>query len=194
MIIGLCGEQGSGKTTVGDILVEKYKFHKLSFSDALKDIVSILFQWPRNLLEGDSEYSREWRETIDEWWSKYLQIKEFTPRKALQLIGTDMMRDKLHPNIWINIIERQLTNNKNIVITDVRFNNEVNMIINHGGYIIGIKRDKASIYTEAKHKSEYDIDQIIDQIEKEDIIYNNGTIKELYDTIKLHMMRYVDEN
>ena len=190
MIIGLCGDQGSGKTTVGNILAEKYNFHILSFSDALKDIVSILFQWPRHLLEGDTPYSREWRETIDDWWSNYLNIPDFTPRKALQIIGTDVLRDKFHPDIWMIIIERQLSNNKNIVITDIRFTNELNMIRKHGGHIIYIKRTNESSFIKPSHKSEYDITQM----DIQDIIYNNGTLHDLYDTIELHMTRYMNEN
>ena len=45
MIIGICGLQSSGKDTLGNILVEKYGFKKLSFAGVLKDIVSILFGW-----------------------------------------------------------------------------------------------------------------------------------------------------
>lgn len=43
MIIGLCGAQGVGKDTIGDILVSEYGFTKITFAAALKDVVSILF-------------------------------------------------------------------------------------------------------------------------------------------------------
>lgn len=58
IIIGLCGAQGAGKDTVGEILINEYGFHKLSFASALKDMLAALFSWPRELLEGDTEESR----------------------------------------------------------------------------------------------------------------------------------------
>ena len=58
MIIGLCGAQGSGKDTVANILVSKYGFVRISFATALKDVVAILFSWPREMLEGDTPESR----------------------------------------------------------------------------------------------------------------------------------------
>ena len=58
MIIGICGLIGSGKGTVADVLVEEHKFEKISFADKLKDSVSILFDWPRDMLEGETPDSR----------------------------------------------------------------------------------------------------------------------------------------
>ena len=92
MIIGLCGIQGAGKDTVGDILVSEYGFIKLTFASTLKDIVSVLFSWPRDLLEGITEESRIWRETVDDFWTEKTGFENFTPRKALQLIGTDLFK------------------------------------------------------------------------------------------------------
>ena len=54
MIIGLCGLIGSGKGTVADILVDEHKFEKISFADKVKDAVSVLFDWDREMLEGET--------------------------------------------------------------------------------------------------------------------------------------------
>jgi ABC-type oligopeptide transport system ATPase subunit len=59
MIIGIVGFAGSGKGTVGDILVNDHDFTKLSFADAVKDATSAIFGWPRHLLEGDTNESRQ---------------------------------------------------------------------------------------------------------------------------------------
>ena len=69
MIIGVCGLIGGGKGTVGDILVDNYGFKKLSFADKLKDAVADMFDWDRDLLEGITDESRNWREKKDEFWS-----------------------------------------------------------------------------------------------------------------------------
>ena len=62
MIIGLSGNIGSGKDTIANYLVDKYNFRKVSFASKLKDIVSILYDWDRIMLEGNTPESREWRE------------------------------------------------------------------------------------------------------------------------------------
>ena len=49
-----------GKGTVADILVENRT--KLSFADKLKDGVASVFGWDRDMLEGDTDRSRIWRE------------------------------------------------------------------------------------------------------------------------------------
>lgn len=140
MIIGICGFANSGKDTIANILIEKYDFHKLSFASILKDIVSKIFDWDRKLLEGDTKESREWRETKDEWWSIKLG-KEITPRWVLQNIGTDIMRNNFHQNIWILALEKQLDKYDKVVITDCRFPNEIEMIKTKGGIMVNVTRD-----------------------------------------------------
>lgn len=134
MIIGLCGFQGAGKDTVGDILVKTHGFVKLSFASALKDACSALFGWDRTMLEGSTPESRTWRETPDEFWGGKLGVAGFTPRRALQLIGTDVLRKHFHSNIWVDIVENKINKliqsnpNVRIVIADCRFGNELAMI------------------------------------------------------------------
>ena len=140
MIIAICGLQGSGKDTVGSYLINKYGFTKLSFAGVLKDIVAILFGWNRELLEGSTKESREWREQIDPWWSKKLGIAKLTPRYVLQYFGTDLFRNHFHPDIWVISVERQLSKYSNCVITDCRFPNEIEMLQSYGAKTIKITR------------------------------------------------------
>lgn len=139
MIIGLIGFAGSGKGTIADILVSKKGYTKLAFADAVKDATAAIFGWPRFLLEGDTEQSREWREQKDEWWSKKTG-KHITPRNMLQLMGTEIGRDMLHPDIWIYAMERRMELYPNVVIADVRFPNEMRFIQEKGGFIVRVKR------------------------------------------------------
>ena len=140
MIIGICGLQGSGKDTLGNILVNKFGFVKLSFADVLKDIVSIIFNWPRDLIEGSTPESRIWREQVDVWWSKRLNIPNLTPRYALQFIGTDLFRTHFHSDIWVAIIEYKLQFYENVVITDCRFPNEIDILKKYNAKFIRINR------------------------------------------------------
>ena len=91
MIIGVCGLIGGGKGTVGDILVQNHGFKKISFADKLKDAVALMFDWDRDLVEGITDESRQWREKKDDFWSNETG-REITPRLVLQEFGTECMR------------------------------------------------------------------------------------------------------
>lgn len=142
MIIGVCGFIGSGKGTFGDHLVTEHGFKSMSFAKSLKDAVAVMFCWPRTLLEGDTRESREWRETLDPWWSTKMG-KPVTPRWVLQYIGTDVMRNHFADDIWIWNLEKQIhdVGGQDIVITDVRFPNEVAMLRKiQGGMTLWVRK------------------------------------------------------
>lgn len=139
MIIGLVGYIGSGKGTVGDILVRDHQYTKFAFADALKDATSTIFMWPRGLLEGDSNASRTFREKVDPWWSHKLGY-EVTPRLILQKMGTEACRNGIADNIWIAALEKRMLGYENVVISDCRFPNEIDFIRSAGGVIIRVKR------------------------------------------------------
>lgn len=68
---------------------------------------------------------------------------EFTPRILLQMIGTDLLRNKLLQNIWINALFADyipLDDAPNWIITDVRFKNELEAIRERGGITIRVNR------------------------------------------------------
>lgn len=141
MIIGICGLIGSGKGTVADMLVSEHNFHKISFADKLKDGVAEVFGWDRQMLEGETDDSRAWREARDDFWSNETQM-EVTPRLVLQLFGTDCMRNGFYDGIWVSLTKQKILAepNKNWVIPDVRFENEASMIQDIGGQVWRVRR------------------------------------------------------
>lgn len=141
-ILGVCGLIGSGKGTVSDYLVNELGYEKLSYASPLKDAVSDIFGWDRALLEGDTDESRKFRETVDEWWTDRLKTI-ITPRLVLQRIGTESMRNGFHTDIWVYALAKSISNadpDKKYVISDVRFDNEIRVIDELGGDIIEIQR------------------------------------------------------
>lgn len=205
MILGVTGFIGSGKDTIADYLCTFHGFKRLSFAASLKDAISNIFGWDREMLEGTTKTSREWREQVDPWWSKRLG-KEITPRWVLQYWGTEVCRNGFHQDIWVASVENKLRNAKdNIVITDCRFINEVEAIKRVGGTTCRVERGEKPEWYEAAisfnkgewgnmswslsreelrrkgiHASEYssvglDYDHYID---------NNGTIDDLHKQIE----------
>lgn len=175
MLIGLVGFQGSGKNTVAKILEEEYNFKQVSFASKLKDIVAILFNWPRDLLEGITEESRIFRETKDDYWSDVFKI-DITPRYVLKYIGTDTLRQYLHDDIWIHALFADLDFSENIVISDVRFRNEILAIRNKDGVIVRICRGDDPIWVNT-------LSQILEPDERDNYMMPFGIHKSEYDWI-----------
>lgn len=140
MIIGLVGFIGAGKGTVGELL-RLHTYKQMSFAGALKDTASIMFGWDRVLLEGDTVESRVFREQKDEFWSSRFGY-DFSPRLALQRLGTEAGRDVFHQDIWIYALENRIRQLPKVVITDTRFPNEIEFIRSKGGVIVEVKRGK----------------------------------------------------
>lgn len=143
MIIGLTGFIGSGKDTVANMLCDLGATQE-SFASPVKDVCASVFGWDRDLVEGDTIESRDFRETPDIFWTRKLGIDNFTPRLALQLIGTEIMRDHFNSDIWISSLEYRLRKSSNdiIVISDARFQNELNLIKSMGGKVLTVVRDE----------------------------------------------------
>ena len=139
MIVGLVGQIGAGKGTVADLFVDRHDFFKESFANSVKDACAAVFGWDRAMLEGDTLESRAWREQSDAWWSEKLG-REFSPRLALQLMGTEAGRDVFHPDLWVHTVMRRCEPENNYVIADVRFPNEINAIVNSGGKVVRVRR------------------------------------------------------
>jgi hypothetical protein len=208
-IIGISGFIGSGKDTVADYLVNYYGFRRESFANTLKDAVACVFGWDRLMLEGRTAASRAWREQVDTWWARRLEIPNLTPRWILQYWGTNLCRHGFHNDIWVASLENQIRQSTdNIVIPDVRFPNEIDAIRGVGGKIICVERgsppewlscalqtvstheddrwimsdqqrDMASCYPNI-HPSEWSwLGTNFDQV-----IDNNGTVDQLYSQIK----------
>jgi len=141
MIVGITGLIGSGKDTIADYLVTFKGFRRMSFAEPLKDAMSAVFGWDRELLEGRTVYSRQWREKVDPWWAERLQIPHLTPRWVLQQWGTEVGRRAFHDDIWIASVENKLRNIKdNIVLSDARFPNELKAVKRANGITIRVKR------------------------------------------------------
>lgn len=200
MIIGICGFIGSGKDTVADYLVNFHEFRRESFASTLKDAVSAVFGWDRTLLEGRTKEAREWREQVDTWWADRLGMPTLTPRWVLQYWGTEVCRKGFHDDIWIASLENKLRNSKDhVVISDCRFPNEISSIRNAGGKIIWVQRGSLPdwyshaiaansgsniAYNELKRLKIHASETAWVGTNFDHVIENNGTIDELYTSIK----------
>ena len=197
MIVGIIGLINSGKSTIANILVEDYGFIKVSFADSLKDAVASIFGWDRQLLQGDTEESRRWREQVDEYWSNVMQ-HPVTPRWVLQHVGTDVMRNHFHTNIWVHsLMKRANDPSKNYVISDVRFRNEVDLIKINNGQIWEVQRPPLPAWYSVKFTDDEELSRHMDLyhpeihssewawrlVKRNHIIQNTETLQDLKEKV-----------
>lgn len=179
MIIGFCGKKGSGKTYFSNYLVKKFKFHLLSFATPLKEATKIIFN-----LTDDEVKNPNKKEII-------IPRLNASPRQLMQWMGTEVMRENFNKtfnyqgSIWVDNVKEQIKSllskdeHMNIVIDDVRFQNEIDMIHELGGIVIQIKLidniiNETSYHPSENQKLSFDYDMINNKTQfNTDFIYSS---------------------
>lgn len=160
MLYGITGNARCGKGTVAKLL----GYPEYHFSKPMKDACRNIFGWNDEHLYG------ELKDVVDPNFG-------VSPRMALQTMGTDWGRNMVNKDLWLKRAQIEINNNSQLVISDVRMNNEARLIKQNGGKIIKVVRDvKVDI---RDHVSEEGIDnQYVDYI-----IDNNGTLNMLREMV-----------
>ena len=185
MIILLCGGIGSGKSTVAEYLTTNFFFEEVSFADPLKKFALALgFEF------SDVYGSQEEKCKVNDFWG-------ISGRQFMQRCGTDIIRKHSHilgeniDNLWIKAMECKILKAqrecRNLVISDGRFEDEIELGRKYGGIVIKLKRstgsgayDLGSSIDSSIHESEKNFDKI-----QEDFLYeNNKSKEELFSFIK----------
>lgn len=138
MIIGLTGYSGAGKDSAGAFLQREFQFHQVAFANKIRDLALNINPYLGHNDYGTSPYLAG---MVDElgWERAKREIKEV--REFLQKLG-EGARQTFGDTFWIDQVFKPelFENNKDIVITDVRYENESNRISDLGGYIIRVVR------------------------------------------------------
>lgn len=134
-LIGLHGHAGAGKNTFAEEF-HYASFFEYSFATPIKTVCMEVFG-----LSHMDFLDRNRKEELIDFWNK-------SPRELAQYVGTEMFRNHFGSDIWIKSLEARLIRdlyareheNKKVIITDVRFQNEADWIIKQGGWIIHLTR------------------------------------------------------
>lgn len=185
-IIAICGAKRSGKDVLAKYLINLYNYEKLSFAEPLKKAVKELFNFNDIQVGIDEENAiGNEKDIIDDRWG-------ITPRKALQYFGTEIMQYKMNeliPNInrgfFADILLSKIVENKNYVISDLRFLHEYEKIKGLNIVIIKVVRPSL-VKIRDIHISENEYEQIPCNIE----ILNEGTIEDFINNFELLNKKY----
>lgn len=178
MLIAFGGLKGSGKDTAAQVMVEEYGFTRLAFADALRDALLTLDPWIA--YAGPGYGSLPLSQLIDDAGWDWAKRNVYEVRRLLQVFGTEIGRSLFGEDVWIKQVVKKAPglarNNTRYVITDCRFDNEVNFVHDALGYVVWIDRPDvqsdghASETTVVKDLSDYRIsnDTTLEEF-KEDI-------------------------
>lgn len=173
-LIGLTGPKQVGKDTFANFIKDRlglqYKVITYAFARPLKEVCKTLF-----LLTDEQLHDPILKEQIDPRWNK-------TPRQLFQFVGTDFVRNQLDPNFWIKHFEYWYTSlsmetkeNAIVIVTDIRFQNEMQIVHDYGGLIVRIQRQQPGRGDEQDcHVSETETDHIPYDF----LIQNNSTLED----------------
>ncbi len=148
-LIGLSGKKRAGKDTVAAHLVANYGYTRYAFADimrtaalALDPIIPQHDGMPETVRLSNF-FDDATAPTVDEW-----EIAKANPevRRLLQRLGTEVGRDLFGQDFWVDRtfdaidFNRDLGPDARVVITDVRFDNEVAAVHEKGGRVVRVRR------------------------------------------------------
>ncbi|KAB1661540.1 adenylate kinase [Pseudoclavibacter sp. CFCC 13796] len=169
-LFGIGGHYRSGKDTFAGLLAEHHEpTVVLGFSDPLHDALAALNPY----VEPGVRFS----DLIASGLS-FTEAKAHPEVRALlQRLGTDVGRNIINQNCWVNIAERRIEEAFNegasVVITGVRFPNELALIKRLGGFTIWVDRNIDRRL--AAHPSE----RSLTSGAFDAVVFNNGTLEDL---------------
>ena len=189
MLIGIAGRSQAGKDTVADHLVNcGIVNRKIPLARYLKKLCHEMFNIPMDdLYEGKDKLTNikvgesliQMAPSLSSRSGTFLTVREI-----LQYIGTDVLRS-IQPNCWVNATFNSIEDDESVVISDVRFPNEIKAIQDRGGIVIRLTRKP----TNMDHSSE----TLLDNYDGFDIVYHNDceTVEETLNGCVEAISRYL---
>lgn len=208
LIVGFTGRAKSGKSTAADA-VGRYLLHNYgtpvnccAFADPIREI-GLIFGFTNEQLNY-----QEFKEKVDERWG-------ISPRKFMQLVGSEMFRTHIGPDVWVkhmfeigipkwvnwvmnhsvHALDKEIARSHvyACMIGDVRFKNEADAIRERGGLIIRINRPDVTDISNGvqNHASEKEFDLI-----QPDVVIDNtfSSVQEYKDFVAERVKGLIMQN
>ena len=149
-LIGLTGYAGAGKDAAAAGLIEN-GWTRVALADPLKDVARAL-GWDGN--------------------------KDDSGRAFLQTLG-ESVRNNVHRDVWVWAAKQRIESvDGPVVVTDVRYPNEADMIHELGGVLVRI--DRPGVGPINGHESE----SFVASLPADRVIVNDGTLNDLVERLR----------
>lgn len=149
-VIGICGGKGQGKDTVAQHLRTRFSMRQIAFADPMKAALAVMFNVPEHIFHEPDLKEKPLPELLGR-----------TPRYLMVTLGTEWGRDLVHPELWTTLLSRRLDlavgERMSVVVSDVRFDNEAQIILDRGGELWQVT-GRTSQYGTTDHRSEVGVD------------------------------------
>jgi hypothetical protein len=186
-IIGLCGRKRVGKGTMAEILSARFGYGQISFAQPMRWMLDGVHSCIPHLFDVDV-WSDEFKEET------HPVFLGRTGRHILETLGTEWGRNQIGDNLWTHIAmlraEEAIADGYRIVISDVRFPNEIEAIHKANGLVYYISRPghdegEATHVSDEAHKSRELCDyEIINDSSLED--FKEGVFAHFAEVFKDH--------
>jgi len=140
-MVGFIGAQNAGKNACGEYLAATYGYVVRQFASPVYDAAWAINPWVCVSHPDTAPATFERLQDVvnrlgwDMAKRTYSDVREY-----LKKVGTEAGRDIHGPDCWVHIMDQRSKDARYLAICDVRFENEVNFIRDHGGIIIWVRR------------------------------------------------------
>jgi hypothetical protein len=197
-LIGIGGLLYAGKDAVGDYLVDEHDWAKLGMSDSLNlALLTLNPMIPCNVVEGQLVSEGHIRGEFVPYQYLHREIgyveakKNPEVRRLLQALGTEVGRELIDNNVWVDMTRRRIRTLRaegvSVIVTGMRFPNELDMIREEGGELWWVSRPgvEGGNTLTGSHASE----NSVGAQDFDTIIPNVGTLEDLHLQVRLALHR-----
>ena len=185
--IGFIGRKRAGKDAAAAYLCDTLGYEQLAFADPLRDIAErinpIIDKSPT---EGCIRY----RDAVDYYGYDAAKQAYREVRRFLQVLGTDAIREVLGQDVWVDYLaqrihelddrtEAQGQPLRPLVVTDVRFVNEVETLRSLGFMLVRIVRPQTHDGAADPHPSETTLEGFPTDV----TVWNDSSLPVLHATL-----------
>lgn len=195
-LVGLCGYAQSGKDTAATWLT-KNGWVRVAFADTLRQILRALNPIVATEIHQVYSYGEEnpvSYASVDRRVDALVNLygweqakKNDEVRALLQRLGTEAGRNIIGEHLWVLLGEQSIeAADQPVVVTDVRFPNEVQMIRRRGGTLVWVSRPDVGPVN--KHASEHSVTAEDCDV----VVVNDGTVVDLHEKMRLVVDDYAE--
>ena len=173
VLIGLAGRSGCGKDTIAQHLIKRHRFEAVSLAEPIRRGLQAMFGLTCAQLND-----RELKDSPLAWINR-------TPSQLMQTLGTEWGRHCVHEEIWLLVAKQRIADLRrwekpaDIVLTDLRFENEARFVRDLGGVVWHVKRPGYHNEARGDHASE----RGIIRLPGEERIVNAGDLDCLFEQV-----------